>query len=579
MATQRKCEMNVRRMGLRKRKWSFSAFVAAAVLAAILTMATALSVTDFLQLIFPQDGLSQGLSTETSTISQPNPVMRLLGGVYVALAAQGPRRALILYALLLLAIYGLKNLFSYLSSVFFAHVKTGILCDLRNTIHRSVLLQPFEGWSSQQQGQWLSRMSNDVAEYESNLLDSIQLLVQASLTMLIYLFMLLYLDWRLTLLVIAVMGVGTLLLSASRRLKRQSRLLQSLNGDLMSTTQETLDSLKEIKAATAIDYVNSRQQEQNRLFTNRRIALYRRIYAASPLSDFVGNSIVVAILIIGAYRVLGESASLSPALFVSYIMIYVLLLTPIKDFSNAIAQIKKGRGVEERLQDCFAESESWHCDKSVAQQKEPIEEVAFRDVSFSYGDHKVLERFNLQLPIHCHTALVGGSGSGKTTVARILVGLLQPQQGVVSINGAETSAESRIGRIAYIPQESMLFNDTIEANIRFGRSWVSDDDIERAVRMAQVGSILDHLPQGLQTVIGDGGGRLSGGERQRVNIARALAGNPEVLVMDEATAALDAATEQRFNEETDLLLKGRTVLVIAHRASTIANCDHVVRIQ
>ncbi len=555
---------------LKGRKILMSAFVIAAAMAAVLTMATALSVTDFLQLIFPSDA---GGGTSLKTAGSGNPVMLVLGRVYLFLAAQGAQKALLLYALLLLLLYGLKNLFSYISAVVFARIKTGILFDIRNRMHRAVLNQDFARWSSQAQGQWLSRMSNDVAEYEANVLDSIQLIVSAALTMIIYVTMLVYLDWRLTLLVVAVMAIGTLLLSASRRLKRESRKLQALNGELMTTTQETLDSLKEIKAATAIEYVNLRQQSQNRLFTARRISLYRRIYAASPLSDFVGNAIVAAILIIGAYRVMGDAASLSPALFVSYIMIYVLLLTPIKDFSNAIAQFKKGRGVEERLDEIMDSAASALSEED--SRPEPVTSIELRNTSFAYGDKPVFEGLRFIVPMHKHTAIIGESGSGKTTFGRMIAGLLEPQQGEILVNGTPMAAGARAGRIAYIPQEPMLFNDTIEANIRFGRQWVTRDDIDKAVQMAQLEPVLQMHKDGLHTYIGDGGSLLSGGERQRVNIARALVGNPSVVIMDEATAALDAATEQRFTEALHTMMEGRTLLVIAHRASTIANCDKV----
>lgn len=548
------------------RRWPglLAAFVLTAVLAAVLTMATALSVTDFLQLIFPSaTSVPQGANT---------PVEELIMRLYRLLAAQGTQRALVLYALLLLLLYGLKNLCSYLSAVAFAGVKVRVMCSLRNRLHASAQSQPFKHWSHQAQGQWLSRMTADMTEYEVNVLDSLQLLVQSVLTMLLYVVMLLYLDWRLTLLVVVVMSVGAALLSVSRRLKRQSRQLQSMSGELMTLTQETLDSLKEIKAATAIDYVNEREREQNRDYTRRRIGIYRRIYAASPISDFVGNTIVVAILLMGAIRILGDAASLSPALFVSYIMIYVLLLTPIKEVSNAIAQLKKGRGVEERLEEVlrgpdeygFGADEAMHCNEASATTP-----WSLSDVSFAYGSTPVLDRLTLDIPPHSHTAIIGESGSGKTTLGRLLVGLLEP-------DGHYDSGQVNV---AYIPQEAMLFNDTIEANIRFGRSWLTADQVADAARIAQLEPLLALLPDGLQTVIGDGGGRLSGGERQRVNIARALAGRPHRIVMDEATAALDAATEEHFIQSLHREMPDATLVVIAHRASTIAHCDHVYSVE
>lgn len=551
-----------------------SAFILTSALAALLTMGSALSVTDFLQLIFPSDSSASMLKGAT------NPLMRLLDKVYVVLAAQGTTKALVLYALLLFVLYGMKNLFSYLSAVAFSNVKTNVLRLIRNRLHRSATNQDFATWSSQQQGQWLSAMSNDVVEYEANVLDSLRMIVASSLTMIIYVVMLLYLDWKLTLLVVFVMLVGTLLLSASRRLKRRSRQLQALNGELLSTTQETIDSLKEIKAATAIEYVNQRQREQNSLFTKRRVSLYRQIYAASPLSDFVGNIIVVVILIIGAYRVLGDAATLSASLFVSYIMIYVLLLTPIKDFSNAIAQLKKGRGVEDRLREmASAASNCMPSGDKGGEGKEKIESITFKDVSFGYGEAEVINHLNLDLPMHCHIAVTGESGSGKSTFGRLLAGLIEPRSGSILINGHISNAMERASLIAYIPQEPMLFNDTIEENIRFGREWISQEDIDEAVRVAQVTPIVDSLPNGLQSNIGDGGCLLSGGERQRVSIARALAGKPEVVVMDEATAALDAATETRFTHSLRQMLINHTVVIIAHRVSTIASCDKIFDIK
>ncbi len=544
------------------RRWPglLSVFVLMAALAAILTMATALSVTDFLQLIFPS-----GASVPQESVT---PVEKLLMRLYQTLIAQGTQRALIWYALLLLLLYGLKNLCSYLSAVAFAGVKVRVMSSLRNRLHAAAQLQPFRHWSHQAQGQWLSRMTSDMTEYEVNVLDSIQLLVQSVLTMLLYVTMLLYLDWRLTLLVVVVMGAGAAILSVSRRLKRQSRQLQAMGGELMTLTQETLDSLKEIKAATAIDYVNERQREQNGDFTRRRIGIYRRIYAASPISDFVGNTIVVVILLIGALRILGDDASLSPALFISYIMIYVLLLTPIKEVSNAIAQLKKGRGVEDRLEEVLSQ-QSAVVDHTTYSETVADTPWTLRDVSFAYTTNRILNNLNLDIPLHCHTAIIGGSGSGKTTLGRLLVGLLEADGKYANGNIP----------VAYIPQEAMLFNDTIAANIRFGRSWISDEQVVEAARMAQLEPLLAQQPEGLQTMIGDNGSRLSGGERQRLNIARALAGRPQRIVMDEATAALDAATEELFIQSLRQEMPDATLVVIAHRASTIAHCDHVYNLE
>lgn len=554
--------------------WHGTLFVVMAGLSALFTMATALSVGDFLMLIFPTAKEGTGLSLGMGSL-----IGGWLDSLYLWLASGGILRALVLYALLLLVVYGLKNVCSYLAAVFYAMVKAEVSCGLRAGLHAAVLRQRFANWSQQQQGQWLSLMGNDLSEYEANMMDGMKLFIQSLLSMIIYVAMLVYLDWKLTLLVVVVMAVGTFVLSASRKLKRRSRLLQGLGGELMATTQETLDSLKEIKAATAIDYVNGLHGALNENFTKRRISIYRSIYAASPLSDFLGNVIVVAILVMGALRVLGDDASLSPAFFVSYVIIYVLMLTPIKEFSNSIALIKKGRGVEQRLAEVILDRENRG---DICEGEDSGNGATWgleiKDVCFAYGDNRVFDGLNIVFSIHKSTAIVGESGAGKSTLGRILVGLIDPDSGEVLINGRPTTAKERAGRIAYVPQEPMLFNDTLAGNIRCGREWITDDDIKEAVRVAQLDNLVDTLPEGLETNIGDGGGRLSGGERQRVNIARALAGKAEVIVLDEATAALDAATEMRFTECVADYLKGCTLIVIAHRASTIAHCDEVVRL-
>ena len=559
-------------------------FVVLTTLSALLVTCTALSVTDFLQLIFPSEGgvsFVAGADTELGTY-QGNPVMAAIGKVYVALASLEPMRALTLYAVLLFVLYGLKNLFSYLSIVIFSKIRIGVVRDIRTSLHNAVVRQSYLDASKMNQGQWLSRMTNDISEYEDNVLDSIRLFITAVLSMAIYVFMLLYLDWQLTLMVVVVMALGALLLSTSRKLKRLGRKLQEIGGELTTTTQETLDSLKEIKAATAIEYVNRRQREQNERFTRLRINLYRKLFAASPLSDFLGNMIVVAILIIGAFRILGDGSTMTPAMFVSYIIIYVLMLAPIKDLSNAIAQMKKGRGVEQRLEMGERRTENGERRTEMGERRtdhllHPTT-LEFKDVSFSYDEKPVIEHLSYSVPMGEHTAIVGESGSGKTTFGRLVVGLLEQQSGEILIDGKASSAGERRGRVAYIPQEPMLFNDTVEGNIRFGREWLSDEDVRRAAELAQVEPILRTLPQGMKTKIGDGGGRLSGGERQRISIARALAGNPDLIVMDEATAALDAATEQNITQQIRKLLAGHTVIVIAHRASTIAACNNVFRL-
>ncbi len=554
-------------------------YVFLVVMSVLFTMATALSVADFLKLLFGTD----------SDVAVPsvNLVAQWLDGLYAWLITFGRRNALLLFSALIFLLYSLKNVFEYLSTIEIAIIRTRVIRDLRNAMFHKAMHLPLSYYDHARKGDVLSRFGSDMVEYEENTLNSIQMLLVAIISMVLYLAMLLYLNVKLTLFVLAMLPIVAFVISGlSRKLKRKSKDVQEMNSYLVSITDETIGGLKVIKSYTAIDFVNSRFRLLNRKYTRQRTAMFRRIYAASPISDFLGNVIVIGILLFGSFLVMSGDHGLTADLFISYVMLFVLMIPPAKELTTAISQIKKGRACSERIEAFLKEEEERGKETSEAslssrasRTRENIA-VELQHVGFSYTEGvPVLKDINLRVPKGSTVALVGASGSGKSTIADLLCRFYETTEGDILLNGVPikqmTLAELR-SRIGVVAQDTLLFNDSVSANIAFGCPNATEEQIRQAAIAAQAHDFIMALPDGYHTNLGDGGSLLSGGQRQRISIARALLREPELLILDEATSALDTEAERRLQETLNTILVGRTAIVIAHRLSTVAGADNIV---
>lgn len=551
-------------------------YVLLVVLSVLFTMATALSVADFLRILF-------GEGDTATAVPTANVISQWLDGLYTWLIGFGRRGALLLFSLIIFILYSLKNVFGFLSSVEIAVIRTRVVRDLRNALFHKAMHLPVSYYDRQRKGDVMARFGSDMVEYEENTLASIQMLAAAVVSMVLYMAMLFYLNLKLTLFVLCMLPIVAIVISGlSRKLKRKSAMVQEMNSHLISLTDEAIGGLKIIKAYTAIDFSNSRFRQYNRNYTRQRIAMFRRIYSASPISDFLGNTIVVGILLFGSWLVLGGDQGLTADLFISYVMLFVLMIPPAKDLTTAIAQMKKGRACSERIEEFLnEEEEDLKEQKDIADVNNPAcPTVELRNVDFSYVEGTpVLNGVNLCVPRGKTVAIVGGSGSGKSTIADLIGRYYEPTAGEIFFGGRniqELPLASLRGRIGVVAQDTLLFNDTVAANIAFGRPKATSDEIEQAARMAQAHDFIMALPNGYHTNIGDGGSLLSGGQRQRISIARALLCNPELLILDEATSALDTESERLLQQTLDKVLLDRSAIVIAHRLSTVAGADHIV---
>ena len=600
-----------------------AAYGGCVVLSVLFTMATALSVADFLKILFPP---AEG---EVAVGASANLLTQGLLLLYEWLASFGALRALVYYSVVLLGLYACKNLFSYLAAVQMASVRSRMVRDIRNDLFHKAMHLPMAYYHSHRKGDMLARFGGDMVEYDESTLSSVQQLVVAVVSMLLYTAMLFYISPRLSLLVIAMLPVIVFLISGiTHRLRRSSQQLQTQGAFLTSLMEETIMGLKVIKAYTAIGFSNHRFREASEAYARQRTKVLRRIDLSSPVSDFLGNCVVVGILLFGSRMVIGGDAWLTPELFVSYIMMFVLMIPPSKELTTAISQMKKGRACVDRLQAVLELQDEGkgkiengglpHSDNSQfsildSQFNKDACFVEFRHVGFHYTPGtEVLHDVCLTIPRGSTVALVGGSGSGKSTIADLLLRYYDCSSGDILLDGQPISQmplsqlRSRIGVVA---QDTLLFNDTIRANIAFGVPDATMQQIVHAAQLAHAHEFILQQPEGYDTNIGDGGSLLSGGQRQRISIARALLRNPDLLIFDEATSALDTESERQVQQALDHLLKiekgqGKaddqtiacsdnrdiqnpetpkpqvshfsTFLIIAHRLSTIRHADLIV---
>ena len=546
------------------------------VLSVVFTMCTALSVADFLKILF---GTGDDVPSATGNL-----IAVWLEQLYTWLISFGQLKALLLFSVIIFVLYSCKNIFSYLSAIEISIIRVNVVRTLRNRMFRKAMHLPMGYYDSTRKGDVMARFTSDMVEYEEGVLGSIQMILTSVISMLLYLLMLFYINVKLTLFVLCMLPLVAFVISGiSHRLRRNSKVVQEMNSYLVSLTDETIGGLKVIKSYTAIDFSNRRFREYNHEYTRRRILLLRRVDASSPVSDFLGNAIVIGILLFGAWLVFHGDQGLTSELFISYVMLFVLMIPPAKELSTGFSQIKKGRACADRIEAFLGEEEEPEtCRKSPAPTTHSADapDVEFRHVSFAYKPGvPVLDDICFDVPRGTTVALVGSSGSGKSTIADLLCRMYTCTQGEILLGGEDIQAMplSRLrSHIGVVAQDTLLFNDTVAANIAFGKPDASRDEVVRAAHAAQAHDFIMQLPQGYDTNLGEGGGLLSGGQRQRISIARALLRNPKLLILDEATSALDTESERLLQATLNNVLRDRSAIVIAHRLSTIVGADSII---
>ncbi len=490
----------------------------------------------------------------------------------------GASATLILIGGVAIVATALKTGFAYLGSYELIFIRNGVVRDIRRKIYLKILSLPLPFFSEERKGDIIARMTGDVQEVEASVMSSLDMFFQNPILILVYLTMMLLMSWQLTLFVFILLPImGWLIGRVGKNLKRRSYEGQTKMGEILALMEETLSGLRVIKAFNAESKMEHRFSDENEAYRRIQNRLMRRRSLAHPMSEFLGTIVIVIILWFGGSLVLGESASLSPEVFISYIALFYCIINPAKNLTNAYYSIQKGLAAMERI-DVILAAES-----SIQEPAHPQpianfnSQIEYRHVSFSYnGTKQVLLDINLTIPKGKTIALVGQSGSGKSTLVDLLPRFYDVTEGAILIDGTDIRRLSFYNLrelMGNVNQDPILFNDTIYNNIAFGVEHATPEQVEQAARIANAHDFILQTEHGYQTVIGDRGGKLSGGQRQRLSIARAVLKNPPIMILDEATSALDTESEKLVQEALDNLMRNRTSIVIAHRLSTIKNAD------
>ena len=492
--------------------------------------------------------------------------------------------ALLVIGLFLAFMTFLKTGAYFLSSATIIPIRTGIVRDIRNQLYQKINSLSLSFFSEERKGDIIARMSGDVQEVESSIMSSLDMLFKNPILILFYFITLICISWQLTLFTILfVPPFGWFMGMVGKKLKAQSTEAQSLWSDTMSMVEETLGGLRIIKAFCAESKMNWRFDKVNSEYRDNIMRVNIRQQMAHPMSEFLGTILIVVVLWFGGILVLDYGRIDGPTIIFYLVMLYSII-NPLKEFSKASYNIPKGLASMERI-DKILQAEVEIKDKENPEHIASFEhQIEFRHVSFAYTDNKsdeliyVLRDINLVIPKGKTVALVGQSGSGKSTMVDLIPRYYDVQEGEVLIDGInvkDLAVNDLRQLIGNVNQEAILFNASFKDNIRFGKTDATDEEIANAAKIANAYDFIMKSEHGFDTGIGDRGGRLSGGQRQRVSIARAILKNPPILILDEATSALDTESERLVQDALEKLMKTRTTVAVAHRLSTIKHADEI----
>ncbi len=492
----------------------------------------------------------------------------------------GPETVLFYISIITAGSFLMKNTFRYLAMYIIAPLRNGILRDLRNAIFNKILILPLSYFSEKRKGDIISRATNDVQDIEWTIIGTLEIIFQHTITLILYITVLLFTNYQLTLMMFLVMPISIIIIGLlGKVLRKESLIAQTLMGSILSLLDEGLSGLRIIKGFNAQRTVGDRFEETNEKYMRTATTVMRRGDLSAPISEFFGMLVISLILWYGGKLVLVPGEGLSGEEFIFFILLFSQLIPSIKALSTGYQRIQKGIASAERIYTFLDADEKIFEDKEAIEKKDFSSNISFNNVGFKYEEEEVLKNINLEIPKGKMVALVGSSGAGKTTMADLLPRFYDIISGSISIDGTDIrkiKINDLRGLMGIVTQEAVLFNDSIRGNIKFGSEIKTDEEMIEASKAANAHNFIMEMPNGYDTIIGDRGDKLSGGQRQRVTIARAILKNPPILILDEATSALDTESERLVQDALQKLMTNRTSVVIAHRLSTIHNADQIV---
>jgi len=491
----------------------------------------------------------------------------------------GQISALVMICVMVIVLFFLKNLFGYLAKYFIASLQNGMLRDIRYKIYEKITELPISFFTEKRKGDFISRITSDVQVIQTSFLKMLEMFVKEPLTIIFTLAGMILISWKLTIFVFIFLPISGGIISAiGKKLKSDSTKAQEESAHFLSLVEETLSSLKIIKGFNAEKRFRKSFGDSVDRLNKILNSLLHRQQLASPMSEFLGVVVITVILWFGGRMVLIDG-TLDAATFIGFLTLTYNILTPAKNISKASYSIREGNASAERILEII-ETETNIKDLPDAIDKKSFEKgITLENISFAYEEEKVLKNFSMSVNKGQTIALVGQSGSGKSTIANLVTRFYDVQEGEIKVDGVNIKTitkKSLRDLMGLVTQDSILFNDTVRKNVALSDENASEEEIIQALKIANAWEFVSELPQGLDTNIGDAGGKLSGGQKQRLSIARAVLKDSPIMILDEATSALDTESEKLVQTALENMTKNKTSIVIAHRLSTIKNADNII---
>jgi len=462
-------------------------------------------------------------------------------------------------------------------------VRISVVYNLRLELYKRMLNFPLSYFTDTKKGDLIARIITDIQEVEHAVADALRVFLKEPTQLFCYIMVLCNLSLKLTLFTLCFLPLaGWMIAEIIKRVQRWAHKTQQSLSEIINLLEETLTGIRIIKIFNAQRYVIQKFKKNSRLYFWANMSVARKEYMTGPISSSLSVVVVAIILAYGGHLILLKNHGLNASAFVAYIIICSQLLIPIKMLSTSIPHIQKGLVSAKRIFHLLDESlvTTNLLLPPLLKKLTFNHEIAFKHVSFSYtGKVPTLQDVNFTIRKGETVALIGASGSGKSTLLSLLLGLYQPNSGVIEIDGTPLSQiddDVMHCLMGMVTQEPILFHDTVYNNISFNRPNCTESAIVEAAKLAFAHDFIMTLPQNYQTIIGSHGDKLSGGQKQRLCIARAILSQPPILILDEATSALDTASERNVQEGLQSLIKNRTSIIVAHRFSTIAHADKII---
>lgn len=491
--------------------------------------------------------------------------------------SEGRYSTLILICIFLVIMVFLKNMFTFLSTFFLSDLVQSSVKKLREKMYQKILVLPMSFFSDERKGNLLSTFSADLKETELAIKATTNAIFKDPFYVIGYFATLFIISFKLTFFILLFLPIAGIIISKiSNGLKKRSKKGQENLGDILSLTEETLFGLRIIKSFNAQAFMNNKFERKSNSLFSLMLGINRRIYLASPISEFLGVLATSGVLLYGGNLVLNEF--IQPDVFIGYLILFSQLISPFKSISKAVYDSSQGIAALERIEKITLQDQLIKNSPATPQPINFNKEISFNNVSFKYNQEQVLENISFKIKKGETVAIVGHSGAGKSTIADLLIRFYDVVEGSINIdniNVKKINLSQLRNLMGVVTQDSILFNDTVINNIAFGVE-IENSQVLESAKMANADEFIQNLDEKYETFIGDAGNKLSGGEKQRLSIARAIYKNPEILILDEATSSLDTKSEKAVQEALNRLMKNRTSLVIAHRLSTIQNADKII---